>query len=200
MPKKTGGFERRPRHGRDTDQRPGRSAPTSSSIARTRARCSASFQRSSTPKSWGCRSTSWSCQAHEGSCWSPGRPVPANDHAVRDDRLHQQNPHRPHHHDRRPIEFVHDDEVPINQREGSNHTRSSRTRCARRCAKIPTSSWWADCATWKRSLRGDGRNRPPRVRHAAHDHRGVDRRSVIDQVPDRTRRRSASCCRSRSRA
>ena len=52
-----------------------------------------------------------------------------------------------------PIEFVHQSKkCLINQREVGAHTQSfSATPCAARCARTPTSSWSARCATWRRS-------------------------------------------------
>ena len=70
-----------------------------------------------------------------------------------DDRLHQRDARRAHHDGRGP------DRVPaprhqsiVNQREvGGRHASRSRTRCAARCARTPTSSWSARCATSRRS-------------------------------------------------
>ena len=52
-----------------------------------------------------------------------------------------------------PIEFVHESKkCLINQREVGPHTMSVQQRAAqRRCAKTPTPSSWARCATWKPS-------------------------------------------------
>ena len=52
-----------------------------------------------------------------------------------------------------PIEFVHEaKKCLINQREvGPAHALVLRTRCAARCARTRTSSWWARCATWRPS-------------------------------------------------
>ena len=51
-----------------------------------------------------------------------------------------------------PIEYLHRDyQSIVNQREVAVDTRRSRTRCAARCARIPTSSSSARCATSRRS-------------------------------------------------
>ena len=52
-----------------------------------------------------------------------------------------------------PIEYIHDHKLSVvDQREvGAATRRRSRTRCGRPCAKTPTSSWWAKCATSSRS-------------------------------------------------
>ena len=54
-----------------------------------------------------------------------------------------------------PIEFVHQHKgCLVNQREvHQRHARASPTRCAPRCARIPTSSSSASCATSRRSNR-----------------------------------------------
>ena len=83
------------------------------------------------------------------------------DHARGDDRLHQRQPHRAHHHHRGP------DRVPPPRqevdrqpaRDRRRHPRLRRAPCARRCARTPTSSWSARCATTRRSRR---RCSPPR--------------------------------------
>ena len=61
-----------------------------------------------------------------------------------------------------PIEFVHQSKkCLVTQRAGRACTRArSSTRCARRCARIPTSSWWARCATSRRSRSPSRRPRP----------------------------------------
>ena len=58
-----------------------------------------------------------------------------------------------------PIEFVHENKLcAINQREVHNHTELvPARRCARRCARILTSSWSVSCATSRRSA---SRSRP----------------------------------------
>ena len=60
-----------------------------------------------------------------------------------------------------PIEFLHRDKKSIvNQREVDVDTQSlRRARCAPRCARTPTSSWSARCATTRRSR---PRSPPPR--------------------------------------
>ncbi len=75
------------------------------------------------------------------------------DHAGGDDRLHQQERIRPHPHRRGPDRIrPHLAEVPDQPARGATATRTASTkRCARRCARTPTTSWSASCATWKPS-------------------------------------------------
>ena len=62
-----------------------------------------------------------------------------------------------------PIEFLHrDNRSIINQREVRSTPGRSPTRCAARCARTPTSSWSAKCATSRRSRR---RCTPPETGH-----------------------------------
>ena len=83
------------------------------------------------------------------------------DHARGDDRLHQRHARRAHRHHRGP------DRVPAPRQEVDRSTSASSTstpapsppRCAPRCARTPTSSWSARCATTRRSRR---RCSPPR--------------------------------------
>ena len=73
----------------------------------------------------------------------------------------QPDPHRPHHHHRRPDRVrAPEQEVPGDPAPGAASTpaRSSR-RSGRRCGRIRTSSWWARCATSRRSR---SPSRPPR--------------------------------------
>ena len=51
-----------------------------------------------------------------------------------------------------PVEFVHPHKKStFNQRELGMDFDTSPTACAPRCARRPRSSWWAKCATAKRS-------------------------------------------------
>jgi twitching motility protein PilT len=52
-----------------------------------------------------------------------------------------------------PIEFVHaSKKCLVNQREVGPHTMSfANALRSARCAKTPTPSWWAKCATWRPS-------------------------------------------------
>ena len=75
------------------------------------------------------------------------------DHAGGDDRLHQRELRgaHPHHRGsdrvRAPLE-----EVPGQPARGrAAHDVVHRAPCAARCARIPTSSWSAKCATWRPS-------------------------------------------------
>ena len=61
-----------------------------------------------------------------------------------------------------PIEVLHTDKKAIiSQREVRSDTLDFRTPCAAPCARTPTSSWWARCATSRRCAR-----RCPRPRRA----------------------------------
>jgi len=75
-----------------------------------------------------------------------------------------------------PIEFVHESKsCLINHREVGLHTKSFAAALRGPCAKTRTSSWWASCATWKRSNWPDRRqHRPPGLWHLAHPKRGQD--------------------------
>ena len=73
-----------------------------------------------------------------------------------------------------PIEFVHESQsCLVNHREVGIHTKSFSAPCAGRCARTPTSSWSAKCATsrrsswpWRRPPPGTWSSRPctPRAR------------------------------------
>ena len=87
-----------------------------------------------------------------------------------------------------PIEFVHENKsCLINQREVGTHTDGFKDGAARRDARGSGHHAGRRAA---RSRNGghrdrDGGNRPPGVRHAAHDHGGIHRRSRDRSVPDR---------------
>ncbi len=50
-----------------------------------------------------------------------------------------------------PIEFVHQSKSCIvNHREVNTHTKNFTSALGPPCARTPTSSWWAKCATSKR--------------------------------------------------
>ena len=73
--------------------------------------------------------------------------------ARRDDRPHQPHALRARDDDRGP-DRVPAPRQPVDHqpaRGGGRHARRSPTRCAARCARIPTSSWSARCATSRRS-------------------------------------------------
>jgi twitching motility protein PilT len=84
-----------------------------------------------------------------------------------------------------PIEFMHESKkCLINQRELGPHTLSFPNALASACARTPTTSWSARCATSRRSAsRSPRRDRPPRVRDAAHELRGEDDRPDHRRVP-----------------
>ena len=51
-----------------------------------------------------------------------------------------------------PIEFLHTHKRGlVNQREVGEDTKSFATPSSTSCARTPTSSWSASCATWRRS-------------------------------------------------
>ena len=70
-----------------------------------------------------------------------------------DDRLRQPQPRRHIITIEDPIEFVHTHEAlpRAPARDRHPHAATSRPRFERRCARTPTSSWSARCATWRRS-------------------------------------------------
>ena len=104
------------------------------------------------------RSRSSTCRrCCEKICRGAARPGPGHRHhrlrqvddAGGDDRLHQQHARRAHHHHRGP------DRVPAPRQEVDRQPARGRqstparspTPCAARCARTPTSSWSARCAT-----------------------------------------------------
>ena len=75
------------------------------------------------------------------------------DDAGGDGQPRQRERVRPHPHDRGPDRVpARVEEVPDQPARGrAAHAVVRRTRCARRCARTPTTSWSAKCATWRRS-------------------------------------------------
>ena len=130
------------------------SAATCSWTARVRAASSASSRaRSSPPRRWGCRRRSSTCASCPRAwCWSPDRPARANRRRCARSSTTSTAP-------------APTTSSPSKTRSSSStRTRSawstsarsattptrSRTRCGRRCARTPTSSWSARCAIWRR--------------------------------------------------
>ena len=93
-----------------------------------------------------------------------------------------------------PIEFVHENKsCAINQREVHNHTDVVQgARCARRCARIPTSSWSASCAISRRWRSRSRRRKPATSCSARCTRRPRRRRSIASSISFRpiVRRRS----------
>ena len=88
-----------------------------------------------------------------------------------------------------PIEFVHNNQkCLINQREVRHAHRLVQGRAARGAARGSGHHPGRRAARPgdRRDRDRDGGNRPPRVRHAAHDDRGVDRGSRDRSVPVRS--------------
>ena len=126
------------------------------------------------------------------------------DDALRAHRLHQPQPHRPHHHDRGPDRVrAREQEVPDQPAPGRRAHRLVQGRAARRAAR------GSGHRAGRRDARpGDDRHRhrdggdgPPRVRHAAH-HVGAVARWTASSTssPPTGRSRSASCSPRASRA
>ena len=95
-------------------------------------------------------------------CSSPARPARQVDDARGDDRQDQHRAARAHPHDRGP-DRVHPpaQELPGQPARGAQrHAAASRTRCAPRCARTPTSCSSARCATSRRSSGAAASPRP----------------------------------------
>ena len=110
------------------------------------------------------------------------------DDALRDDRPHQQDPRRSHHHDRRPDRVrAPQPEVPGQPARSAHAHALVQGRAARGAARGPGRHPRRRAARPRddRHRDRDGRDGPPRVRHAAHDDRGVDGRPRHRSVPGR---------------
>ena len=127
--------------------------------------------------SWGCRRSGDArrAAARPGARHRADRQRQVDD-AGGDARQDQHRAPRAHPHDRGP-DRVHPPAqgLPRQPARGARDTTASRTRCAPRCARTRTSCSSARCATSRRSRRRcDRRDRPPDVRHAAHQLGGAD--------------------------
>ena len=111
------------------------------------------------------------------------------DDALRDDRPHQPDAHRSHHHDRGPDRVrAREQEVPDQPARGAARTPTSFKDALRAALREDPGHRPGRRDARPRDGRDrhrDGGDRPPRVRHAAHDDRGVDRRPHHRPVPGR---------------
>ena len=129
------------------------------------------------------------CSAHQG----PGAGHRADrvgqvDDAVRAGRLHQPAPARAHHHDRRPDRVRAPEQVvPDQPARGAHAHRLVQGGAARRAARGSGHRAGRRAARPgdDRHRHRDGGDRPPGVRHAAHDDGRVDGRPRHRSVPGR---------------
>ena len=116
------------------------------------------------------------------------------------DRPHQQHALRAHD-DGRGSDRVPPPRQPVDHQpaRGRRSTRGrSRTRCAARCARIPTSSWSARCATSRRSRRRCSPPRPATSCSRRCTRSTRPRRSTASSPSFRRTSRSRSACSSRA--
>ena len=106
-------------------------------------------------RSWACRRSSRKlAERPRGLVLVTGPTGSGKSHHARgDDRQDQQGAEGPHHHGRRP-DRVHPPPPELHRqpaRGRHRHQELRRPRSSTRCARTPTSSWSAKCATWRRS-------------------------------------------------